>query len=693
MQNNFKMDDELYHFGIKGQRWGVRRYQNPDGSLTALGKKKYGTKSNFEKVQAAKKAASGSRIKAQLDREKANARTQAEIEKYRKKAAKKLGKSEDQEVESKDESTEKKTKGSMTNEELRTATDRINLERNYIDAQKNYIISNQQLSQVKPQKVSKGKEFAKKIWKEAVEPAVVNAGKQYLEKTLKETLGLKDDSMSALKKKAQEAEYRKKIYDAEKARREVEGKPNDNNNNNNNKKDPNKNSDNNTNKNEKKDKKSQSDKNSDKKVYSGDVEGKGTSKYTEKSKFSNSTFVDGEFEEIHKTDINNGRDYVNNLLRIETKSNNLLQIEDKKMKHSETGGETIDNELYHFGIKGQRWGVRRYQNPDGSLTALGRQRQKQLMESDKETVIAKGTKLYRISSNNKSDTSDGKIYVNASKEGGDYYITSSLATNMIMEKGKIYIHEYIATKDIKLPDKKTMEKIELGLLKDKKIQRELVDSLMKKGLSREEATSRVQAYNAGKAFVQKTGEALAGAYAGGIVGGYVGGIAGSAAGPAGSGTGLAVGAGVGAVAGAATTVKNPSQERQRALSTTRVSYGDRENKVINETLRNELSKKGYRGLKDYNDRRAFGKYGNNATIIFDSNKNIKLSKVSEVTAKDYGKSYAKNYLKMHPKSKLDFEDLVKDGEKRYKEIYEAGVIDREKEKERKRLLEKAKKKA
>lgn len=32
--------DELYHHGIKGQRWGVRRYQNPDGTLTAAGKKK-----------------------------------------------------------------------------------------------------------------------------------------------------------------------------------------------------------------------------------------------------------------------------------------------------------------------------------------------------------------------------------------------------------------------------------------------------------------------------------------------------------------------------------------------------------------------------------------------------------------------------------------------------------------------------
>jgi hypothetical protein len=34
-------EDELYHHGVKGQRWGIRRYQNPDGSLTPAGKQRY----------------------------------------------------------------------------------------------------------------------------------------------------------------------------------------------------------------------------------------------------------------------------------------------------------------------------------------------------------------------------------------------------------------------------------------------------------------------------------------------------------------------------------------------------------------------------------------------------------------------------------------------------------------------------
>lgn len=34
--------ESLVHYGIKGMKWGVRRYQNKDGSLTSAGKNRYG---------------------------------------------------------------------------------------------------------------------------------------------------------------------------------------------------------------------------------------------------------------------------------------------------------------------------------------------------------------------------------------------------------------------------------------------------------------------------------------------------------------------------------------------------------------------------------------------------------------------------------------------------------------------------
>lgn len=43
---NYVTSSELYHHGIKGQKWGVRRFQNEDGSLTEAGEKRYGSLEN-----------------------------------------------------------------------------------------------------------------------------------------------------------------------------------------------------------------------------------------------------------------------------------------------------------------------------------------------------------------------------------------------------------------------------------------------------------------------------------------------------------------------------------------------------------------------------------------------------------------------------------------------------------------------
>ena len=86
-------DNELYHFGVKGMKWGVRRYQNEDGSLTSLGKKrdkmlsdrktakKYSTKSNIVNAEYSRREFEDAKTRLKLENQKKKSKRQQDLEK------------------------------------------------------------------------------------------------------------------------------------------------------------------------------------------------------------------------------------------------------------------------------------------------------------------------------------------------------------------------------------------------------------------------------------------------------------------------------------------------------------------------------------------------------------------------------------------------------------------------------------
>ena len=286
------MENELYHHGVKGQKWGVRRYQNKDGSLTLAGKKRaLKMQDQYTRFSNNKKYRDKDGNMTYAGRKKALKMK----EKYSELTGKQLKKYPSKNNPSTSPAPKQKSISEMSNQEIQDKIDRIRLENT--------------LKSLTPEKMSAGQKFVNGMKNAAISIARDKGTKivgDLIDKKLRETLGLSDKQAKSaseiLREQAQDYENRKKVDQGQQYFKEgkyAESKTKS---------------------------KTESSSNNEKsynktETWSGTVEGKGTSKaraegekWTSRKSKSYDDPIDAEWREVNDDSINRGSSFTSQFL-------------------------------------------------------------------------------------------------------------------------------------------------------------------------------------------------------------------------------------------------------------------------------------------------------------------------------------------------------------------------------------------
>lgn len=171
----------LEHWGIKGMKWGIRRFQNKDGSLTAAGRKRYS-----DSAEGGKSTSASNKSKSKSSSGKSSGKTSS--------SSKSSNSSEE-----KQDPVIKKKPSEMTDAELNAAINRMQLEKRYAD-----LLPKEPAPT--PKQKSAVSRFISSAMKDVLLPSLTNSARNaltsYLEKTFKDLMGL-----NAKDQKTKEKEY------------------------------------------------------------------------------------------------------------------------------------------------------------------------------------------------------------------------------------------------------------------------------------------------------------------------------------------------------------------------------------------------------------------------------------------------------------------------------------------------------
>lgn len=157
------MENELEHWGTKGMRWGIRRYQNKDGTLTPAGRKRY--QKELAKLKEKEKIIKN-RQKSQAKFDELN-RKRKQLDDLKKgKVPSTTKKSE--------EAPKRKSIKDMSDEELQAFINRTNLEKQYKEA----------LAYQNKATISRGQKFAQTLMNDVVAPVSKEVGKAVLKRIM-----------------------------------------------------------------------------------------------------------------------------------------------------------------------------------------------------------------------------------------------------------------------------------------------------------------------------------------------------------------------------------------------------------------------------------------------------------------------------------------------------------------------------